>query len=230
MPRVEIICLANSSKMSGRCVAGLRTNREGWIRPVAGDTDHGQLYERHYGLGLDKEPETLDTIEIDLLRPAPIPGQPENWEIGASPWNLVRRQAGRESYHVLHAAVVSGPDLLGSIHASVRIAATAGLTSSLALVKPERVTFYVRLDQRRRLQPRAVSGLARQRYDLPITDPAWHTRIVRAISAEPASTGDGTDIGIPEASEILFTISLSEPFGGFCYKLVAGIIVLPGPP
>jgi len=227
MPRVELICLANSSKMRGRCVAGLGTNGEGWIRPIAGDTDHGQLDQRHYRLGQGAEPEVLDIIGIELLRSKPIPGQPENWEIGDRPWNLIRRPAGRDLYPVLNAALVSGPNLLGSTHPSIRADAAAALTSSLALVKPSAVSFHVKLDQRGRLQPRTAFALQRQRYDLPITDPAWHSRIVRALSGELGSAHARQDIGMPEGSEIIFTISLSEPWGGFCYKLVAGIVVLP---
>jgi hypothetical protein len=50
MPTVEIICLANSRKHSGRCVAGLRTDGQGWIRPV-GPSDNGTLFPWHYTLG-----------------------------------------------------------------------------------------------------------------------------------------------------------------------------------
>jgi hypothetical protein len=43
---------------------------------------------------------------------------------------------------------------------------------------------------------------------------------------QPGVAHAKTEIGMPEDSEIIFTISLSEPFGGFCYKLVAGIVLL----
>ena len=213
--------------MGGRCVAGLGTNGEGWIRPIAGDTDHGQLYQRHYNLGQGEEPEILDIVEIELLRSRPIPGQPENWEIGDRPWNLIRRPAGRDSYPILDSAVSSGPILLGSAHASIGSGPAAELTSSLALVRPNLVSFHVRFNQRGQLQPRTVFSLWREKYDLPITDPAWHSRIVRALSAKPGLAHAKTDVGMPENGGIIFTISLSEPFGGPCYKLVAGIIVLP---
>src|SRR6266850_2762793 len=32
MPLVDLICLANSNKMGGRCIAGLRTDGGGWVR------------------------------------------------------------------------------------------------------------------------------------------------------------------------------------------------------
>jgi hypothetical protein len=41
------MCLANSYKLNHRCIARLRTDGSGWIRPVAGN-EHGELEYRHY--------------------------------------------------------------------------------------------------------------------------------------------------------------------------------------
>jgi len=35
------------------------------------------------------------------------------------------------------------------------------------------------------------------------------------------------ELSIPENRRILFTISLSEPLEGVCYKLVAAVVVVP---
>jgi len=35
MPSVDLICLANSHKWNFRCVAGLRVDGGGWVRPVS---------------------------------------------------------------------------------------------------------------------------------------------------------------------------------------------------
>lgn len=79
MPLVDLICLANSNKMGGRCVAGLRVDGKGWVRPVSVDTDHGQLHLKHYRLEGDKDPEILDVIRVDLASHKAEPGQRENW-------------------------------------------------------------------------------------------------------------------------------------------------------
>src|SRR6266850_2762792 len=76
MPLVDLICLANSNKMGGRCIAGLRTDGGGWVRPIASETEHGQLYFRHFKLDDGSEPKVLDVIRVDLARAAPAPGQP----------------------------------------------------------------------------------------------------------------------------------------------------------
>ncbi|MFO0968577.1 MAG: hypothetical protein U0793_23720 [Gemmataceae bacterium] len=39
MPYVDLICLANSWKHGGRCVAGIKIDGSGWIRPVGSFAD-----------------------------------------------------------------------------------------------------------------------------------------------------------------------------------------------
>ena len=53
----RMVCLANSRKLNGRCVAGIELvgdRRIGWIRPVS-DREHGEVseYERRYADGSD---------------------------------------------------------------------------------------------------------------------------------------------------------------------------------
>ena len=129
MPLVDLICLANSNKMGGRCIAGLHTDGRGWVRPVAPDTDHGQLYLRHFKLDDETEPRALDIIRVDLARAAPAPGQPENWIIGTAPWRLASRTAVENLYPKLRSALTTDPILLGS--AQARIAATAASRTDL---------------------------------------------------------------------------------------------------
>ena len=80
----RIICLANSRKMSGRCIAGKELsdtgNPGGWIRPVSGrPSEEVSEYERQYQDGSD--PRVLDVIDIPMLNPHPKDYQQENWLI-----------------------------------------------------------------------------------------------------------------------------------------------------
>lgn len=77
----QIVCLANSRKLSGRCVAGIEIRdgkRLGWIRPVS-DRENQEVseHERQYEDGSD--PKVLDVIEVPLLRALPSGYQRENW-------------------------------------------------------------------------------------------------------------------------------------------------------
>ncbi|MGA2882882.1 MAG: hypothetical protein ABSG13_28365 [Bryobacteraceae bacterium] len=66
-----------------------------------------------------------------------------------------------------------------------------------------------------------------QSYNLPITDPAWTSLILRKLSRLEGAAHPQEAIGISAASRVLLTVSLSEAFNGYCYKLVAGIVVIP---
>ncbi len=81
MPVVKrLLCLANSRKLSGRCVAGKETdpNTRLWIRPVS-DRPHQEVseHERQYKDGSDIK--VLDMIDVPLIRAQPTSYQSENW-------------------------------------------------------------------------------------------------------------------------------------------------------
>src|SRR5687768_13524839 len=102
MAQKEIICLANSRKHGGRCVAGLHTNGGGWLRAV-GRVPDGTLFPPDYTLTDGSEPRLLDVIRIGLEKPQPSLHQPENWTIDGSRWQLVARPAASELAALLHA-------------------------------------------------------------------------------------------------------------------------------
>lgn len=197
------------------------------MRPIAPDTDHGQLNFDHYRLGGKDEPEPLDLIEIVVGGPKPSPGQPENWEISPKPCSLLQRPVGSEGCSVLRAALVTGPSLLGSNTGQTLSATAAQLPASLALVEPTNPRFVIERNMYGQPQPRTLFQLSGGHYNLPITDPIWTARILRKFAKLEPGAYPPDKLSISEAERILFTVSLSEPFKGYCYKLVAGIIVLP---
>ena len=75
--KIEVLLLANSKKLGGRCLAGLRTDDWTWFRPVSG-TQHGAISTKECEVvGGILRP--LDLITCDVTRQAPSPHQAENW-------------------------------------------------------------------------------------------------------------------------------------------------------
>lgn len=97
MPIIDLICLANSRKHSGRCIAGLATNGSGWIRPVSSTLD-GTLFSYHYRLNDGSDVQLMDIVRVELVQPRPEVHQPENWVIGQSKWRLIQRNISIQDY------------------------------------------------------------------------------------------------------------------------------------
>jgi hypothetical protein len=223
MPRTKrIVCLANSRKLNGRCIAGreLVSGEPGeWIRPVS-NREHEEVseYERQYEDGSD--PRVLDVIDVPVLRSAGHTYQRENWLLDP---DYYWRKTDEISWAEL-GPLVSPPGPLwvdgdSTYHGSNdRIAGdhAASLTSSLALIHVDELDLHV-------FAPSEAFGNPKRRvqasfqhngvhYALRVTDPSQEGRFL----AQPN--------GAYRMAECYLTISLAEPFMGDTYKLVATII------
>lgn len=223
MPDVDLICLANSYKEGGRCVAGLRIDGGGWVRPVS-TVAGGPLHRRHFELEDRSEPQLFDVIRIGVERHCPLPHHPENWLIDASRWSLLRREAADDHRGLLNRWVACGADLLGDS----RLAIPGGefecdpISKSLQLIRPCDL-FWKVVELEGKKKVKAVFRLGTMHYKLPFTDPDFHSVLLRrGIGNHSLSAA-----GIPEQSELLLTISMSEPFFGHCYKLASALLILP---
>jgi len=224
MPVFDILCLASSNKMRGSCVAGLRLDGGGWIRPVA-RTPHGELYPAHYILQDGTCPQLFDRIRIPFVGHRPSAHQPENWLIADGPWQLVARGLTPDSSSLLESHLVGGPALLGDF--SHKISSdrfeTEPARASLCLTRPANLRCRIEHHPYNAHKASAQFQLAGTSYLLSITDPAW----LDAFRALPPGVYPVTACGIAADTTVLLTISLSDPWeDGYCYKLVAGILPL----
>lgn len=223
MPQVELICLANSRKHGGRCVAGLCVDGSGWIRPIRSSPD-GTLFLHDYTLNDGTETELLDIVRVGLRARRSAPHQPENWIIDSTTWLLHSRPMGINLAHVLRNAISRGPELLRGFSDRVPIASfqQQPAATSLALIAPDRIELYQKTSFSGRPQARGrfALGLGQHTtvYDLVITDPFWEGVILRQQTRQTLQQSK---------IKFLVTVSLSEPFGADCYKLIAAVIRLP---
>jgi len=177
----KIICLANSRKHSGRCIAGKEVLPHGygsWIRPIsARPSAEVSEEERRFENGQD--PRVLDIIDIPIIAATPLLYQTENHIIdGGYYWAKTGELPWTELKHL-----VDNPALLWSngdstyygLNDRVMLELASKMTNSLMLIEPENLTVNVQTEgaefgnPRRRVRASFThQGL---HYILVVTDP-----------------------------------------------------------
>ncbi|MBC8243439.1 MAG: hypothetical protein H8E20_03510 [Verrucomicrobia bacterium] len=218
----RILCLANSRKLSGRCIAGreIVNQQPGpWIRPVSG-REHQEVSweERHYEDGSD--PSVLDVMDVPLVEPRPHQFQQENWLLDST---FYWRKTGRMDWAGLQDFVepegplwVNGQHTGRGLNDRISVQDAERLGSSLRLVRINNLTIDVSCpgaafgNPKRRLQGQfQFQGVW---YHLRVTDPVYERRFLALPDAQH------------RLGESCLAISLGEPFEGYAYKLIAAII------
>lgn len=218
----RIVCLANSRKLSGRCLAGKELHANGpgaWIRPVSNrSSEEVSERERQYEDGSD--PKVLDIVDVPLKERRPKHYQSENWLLDSERYWV---RVGKMSWSELH-GISDDPVLLwlntsstnAGLNDRVGESDASKLTASLYLLHLRELTLRVFApgeafgDPKRRVQ--ADFRHHKIQYQLWVTDPVFE----RNYLAKPD--------GEYRVSECFVTVSLGEPHKGSCYKLVAAII------
>ena len=224
MPEIEIICLANSRKYSHHCIAGLRTDGKGWLRPI-GKVADGSFYTNEITLQDGTLPRVLDVIRIGCSAPKASQHQPENWLSDGSKWRLISRPANPPLIQLVQSAAAMGPELLGNRGDSKAYDGflTIPAKSSLTLITPKNLKWLITTSYSGNRQTRACFYLAGAYYDLVVTDPVWENRLISLLPGHHPEEAAGIDSN----EAVSLVVSLGEPLNGCCYKLVAGIILLP---
>lgn len=218
--RKSILCLANSYKHSGRCIAGVCLDDGTWIR-LRGEAADGSLNDGESVLDDGSEPRLLDVIEVELHCPLPSDAHPEDCQIAPVRWRLIQRPAPAAQVQKIIAAADKATTILRDYRD--RMAAkelqAKPLQSSLVLVCPSEINWWIR-EQEGKRKNRALFRRHHVTYDLAVTDPRWLER----LNLMPAGIYPHTAFTDP-AAETWLTISLSEAFYGWHYKLVAAVVV-----
>jgi len=230
MPSFEIICLANSIKHGGRCIAGLKTDASGWLRPISTTRD-GTLYEEHYTLEDGSEPQLFDVLRIECTQPYPSCHQPENWVINdRRQWQRLGKPDLALLRRVINPEVMqhrAAKTLLGNTDAKIAydILQTRPIAASLALIKPKSLSWRI-IDIKQSKKIKSCFKLGNSCYNLPVTDPIWRKQLESLEVGEYTAMEVINQLALQhfEPDQFLLTISLSEPFDdSCCYKLVAAV-------
>lgn len=218
----RIVCLANSRKLSGRCIAGkeiVDRHFAGWIRPVSA-RDHQEVseHERQYPDGSD--PRVLDVMVVPLLEHQPRDYQQENWLLDPkSYWAKAGTLETKFLPELLDPVTPlwhDGHHTAAGRNDKIPSASCVDVGSSLRFVRVSSLKLGVFSpgaafgNPKRRVQ--ASFDYAGEHYALWVTDPGYER--------EYLSRPDGT-YGLLDC---YLTISLGEPYHDDVYKLVAAII------
>ncbi|MHC4212149.1 MAG: dual OB domain-containing protein [Planctomycetota bacterium] len=91
---MKIICLANSYKHNGRCIAGI-DGAGRWVRPVS--SSQKRAIDKDTRIIDENEPQILDVLEIPLHAHGPVDGcQPENKLLKAGQWKRVGQARAKD--------------------------------------------------------------------------------------------------------------------------------------
>lgn len=219
MPCFRFVCLANSRKHGGRCVAGIRTDGEGWVRLV-GDTPSGALSSNQCLLANGGKARVLDVIEVVPAAHAPKAYQRENWLVGRDRWRLAARPASSDDLEAIRNHIVAGPALFGDVSDRLTLSRADG--SSLVLVRAADLRWRITRSRGGQRQTRARFTLAGQAYDLPLTDDTIEKEL---LTLEPGEYPIEAAPRFFPGTQTLITVSLGEPYelDNRCYKLAATV-------
>jgi hypothetical protein len=213
----RFVCLANSYKEGGRCLAGIELDadhdpvivngRPKWIRPVCA-TAHGQVPNQM------AEPfQMLDIVELQVTKPQPENYQSENVLFSE---DSIRTIAGFDR-RKLRAFCENPHFIFVNQYPSLSGEEIKNLTHSLLLIKPEKFEVvnkvYEDSDQPKQRLVFHFNGFD---YDFSITDPIF----LRNNQRNPHF--------IKRLNEVVLCLSvgIKFPMTNKHYKLVAGIISL----
>jgi hypothetical protein len=209
-----MLCLANSIRENGRCVAGIDIDTGEWIRPVPQSCGCIPAFRT---MVKGEQLAVLDVVKIELNEDSLETNfQCENRVILDWNWKLIDRFKPKD---VIGYCDNTAPILYCTgdrVDPIIFNSLSPGEWKSLQLVKPQNLNFY-RDDFNRRRWRAHFNDINDNGYYLKITDPVISSRL---------------NIDDTINSNSLLTISLAQPWSPDnntperCYKLVAAIIEL----
>ncbi len=210
----RLVCLANSHKPGGRCVAGRELGGGGWVRPVSGGADPSVSTDAiAYRNG--RQPKLLDVMDVPLLEPTSSGHQRENWlldparrwvKVGTLPWRSLASLQDPE-------APLWDDGFSSSTGLNNRVPEDRArhLADSLRLVHAPDLQIEV-FENRGHIRVHGRFVHAGVEHNLSVTDPEC-SRIFRLKDDGEYAVGDS-----------YLTISLGGVFKDrFCYKLIAAV-------
>jgi len=214
---MRIICLANSYKHNGRCIAGIdETGR--WVRPVS--SSKKRAIDKETRIIDGSEPQILDILEIPLHAHGPVEGcQPENKLLKDGQWKKVGQVRPKDLLKYCEDDSVILHNNLDHVRASCFKMIPSYGWKSLQLVRNKNVVFEQDENNKAKWRVNFINSKGNA-LSLRLTDPATCERLER-----------GENI----SKDCLLTVSMASGWNPDkqtakrCYKFVAGVVELNSP-
>lgn len=223
----RMVCLANSYKTNGLCIAGrelLANGFGGWIRPVS-IRPTAEVSFMEYSYQNNRSPRILDIIDVPLLNPLPKQHQTENHLIDPSkPWVKVGELQWQQLVQIREQPptlwINSGQTRDGSRFNCISQPEAATQNYSLVLIRPE--NFVVKVGSS------TWEGRTKRTYHGGFTYNGIQY-ILRSTDPAVRSAFSGRDEGDYPMNDVYLCVSLTEAYAedGRCHKLVAAVVKNP---
>ncbi len=211
---MRIICLANSHKHNGCCIAGIDEAGR-WVRPVSSSLKRAINKETRTIDG--SEPQMLDILEIPLHAHGPVDGcQPENKLLKTGQWEKIGQVKPKDLLKYCEDDSMVLHNNLDHVRASCfRMIPSYGW-KSLQLVHNENVVFEQDENNKGKWRANFVNSKGTA-LSLRVTDPVTCERLERGGNV---------------SKDCLLTVSMATGWSPDkqtakrCYKFVAGVVEL----
>ena len=219
----RIVCLANSRKLGGCCIAGKELRSDGspgpWVRPVSA-RQHEEVSLPESRCTDGSIPRVLDIIEVPVLGARGRDYQQENWLLDSKrKW----KKGSALPFNRLHEWVdqkddlwINGISTYQGLNDQVLEQEARAFQYSLCLIPVSDLELRV-------FTPNTGYGDSQKRVNGHFTYNSMQYRL-RMTDNDYEYAYLQKPVGLYYIGSCLLTVSLGEPYNGFAYKLVAAII------
>lgn len=231
----RLLVLANSMKKDGRCVAGRLYSADalsqpgGWCRPIS-DQGEGELFPKHMTLEGNERLFPLDIVDVPVLRHANNAAHPEDWIVSGARWKRVEQVSPDAIVPLIEKPLSLW---LEDAHHPDRVSPSyfqrTSAHQSLYLIRPHRLRLrlwkeFNQFKGYNQKKTRVLFDYAGVEYNFSLTDPVAtdrHCKKFPEVDQPPIVSP------FPFGDNCVLCVSLTPPFIGFHYKVVATVLELP---
>lgn len=209
MGYIRFIVMTESSKFSGKCVAGIDVESGRWVRLVSDDEEtHGAIANSNLYYEDGRRCEVMDIVDAPIIREYGDDIQPENILLDTSKRINYVGKASLEMVLSLHPAEMRG-DILGNKYSYISEQKVDTVGYSLSLIKVQNLEI-VQVENPNG-KPKTKANFTYQGIEysqMSVTDSRFY------------STENGTIY-----DRAILVVSIGTPYNGRYYKFVSGIYV-----